>query len=121
MASIHTLKRVIIIGSVISIILGILRVIQYGIIQPITGQSISLEYWGNASLDILFFIFGVIAIIFGTIILIIYPSKVEQDPSRAGMHLIVLGFPAGLGANYLGGIIIIIAGILLRMQKPTAE
>ena len=80
MASLPTLKRVIIIGSVICIFLGILRVIQYGIIQPITGQSISLQYWGNASLDILFFIFGVIAIIFGAIsvgLLRFFPDSFE--------------------------------------------
>jgi hypothetical protein len=67
--------------------------------------------------DIVAIIGAIIALIISFIIYIQYLPKIEVNPKNTGIYLIIFGAIGAVTAYFIGGILILVAGILLMMES----
>ena len=117
MTMMDTAKLLTKIGAILCIVLGFVSI-------ALNGVSIALSFGWYMGFGIVWSIipiaFSVMSLIIGFIVYTKYLPAMDEDPHTTGIYLIILGILAALGAWYIGGVLILVAGILILVEKESA-
>ncbi|MFW9831420.1 MAG: hypothetical protein ACFFD8_06565 [Candidatus Thorarchaeota archaeon] len=102
-------------GSIVSIILGFLAAVLNGLVL--------YEEWGGprgiAAESVLWFSLAIVAVVFGFLVLFYCVPRVDRDRQAAALYFIIFGVIAAIGAYLIGGVLILVAGILIAVEQAS--
>ncbi len=103
-------------GSILGIILGVLSTLFWG--NLIFVRSLAPVFSVNL-FELLLLLVSIIAIISCYYIYTRFPTRIENDPSNAGLVLVGLGILVAIGSWGVAGLLLVISGILILIDETS--
>lgn len=118
MTMIDTAKLLAKIGAILCIVLGFVDIAWRGVSLALD-LLFFIGWYGTFAIvwDAVYIGLGVVSVILGFIILRKYLPAIDEDPRNTAIYFIVLGIIASFGSLWIGGILVLVAGILILVEK----